>query len=224
MDTTKDCVAIDGPGGVGKSTLARAVAKHYGITYLDTGAMYRALGVKCMRLGVDVKDAGAVERVLRETKLDFAYQGDEQHILLDGEDVEAAIRAPAASRAAADVSTHAEVRRVLGEMQRAFAAGRSVVMDGRDIGTHVLPDAKYKIFLTASSYIRARRRFEELRARGSESTFEQVLGEMIARDEQDSTRSVAPLRPATDAVILNTDALDAQGVYDKVLDLLEEHA
>ncbi len=214
-------IAIDGPSGVGKSTAAKALAKRLGIVYIDTGAMYRAIGVKAMRAGIGLKDEAELENLLSRTRLDFVYAGGSQRVLIDGEDAEEAIRTPEASRAASDVSTVPAVRRVLSGMQREMAARQSVAMDGRDIGTHVMPDAKYKFFLTGSPKVRAQRRYDELIARGKTAAYEQVLAEMNARDSQDTSRAEAPLRPAEDAVIVDTDDKDADQVLETILSHME---
>jgi len=171
-------IAIDGPGGAGKSTIARTVAKQLGYIYIDTGALYRAIGLYALRAGVKPNDAAAVPQLLPQITLDLAFQNHEQRILLNGEDVSTAIRAPAVSMAASDVSAIPAVRAFLFELQRGLARKNNVIMDGRDIGTVVLPNADLKIFLTATAEDRARRRYEELQQKGAADTYEAVLAEL----------------------------------------------
>ena len=198
-------VALDGPSGAGKSTVARAVAKERGYVYVDTGAIYRTLGLAVQRAGLASKDSAGILSLLPEIRIDIAYGADGvQRMLLDGEDVSDEIRTPGSARYASDVSTLPEVRAFLLNMQRNLAKTHDVIMDGRDIGTVVLPDAQVKIFLTASPEERAKRRWLELTERGAETDYAQVLRDIAYRDEQDSSRTSAPLRPAEDAVILDT--------------------
>lgn len=198
-------VAIDGPSGAGKSTIARLCAGALGFLYVDTGAIYRTVGVAAKRAGVDPKDGPAVAALLPALKITMRYDDSGlQRMYLNGEDVTAAIREPDISLYASAVSAHPAVRAFLLEMQRALARENSVVMDGRDIGTVVLPDADVKIFLTASPEDRARRRYEELLQRGMKTSYEEVLRDLRVRDENDRTRTAAPLRPAPDALSLDT--------------------
>ena len=198
-------VAIDGPSGAGKSTLARAVARRLGYLYVDTGAIYRTIAYYIWKAGIDPKDGAAVAAELPGLRVELRYGDDGlQHMYLDGEDVTDGIRLPEVSRYASDVSAHPEVRSYLLEMQRQLARTHDVVMDGRDIGTVVLPQADVKIFLTAEAEVRARRRWLELRQRGQQAEFDTVLRDVLARDEQDSSRSAAPLRQAEDAVLADT--------------------
>ncbi|MDY3287137.1 MAG: (d)CMP kinase [Eubacteriales bacterium] len=197
-------VAIDGPSGAGKSTLARAVAQEFGFLYVDTGALYRTVGLFVRRCGADPDDAAAVEALLPRARVSLAYRDGEQRAILDGEDVSAAIRTPEASRYASKVSAHSAVRAFLLETQRRLAREQSVVMDGRDIGTVVLPDAQVKIFLHASAEDRARRRMLELDGRGTPQPYEEVLADIRERDARDESRAAAPLRRAPDAVDLDT--------------------
>lgn len=198
-------VALDGPSGAGKSTVARAVAKERGYLYVDTGAIYRTLGLAVQRAGLDSKDSAGILALLPEVHIDIAYGADgAQRMLLGGEDVSDEIRTPRSARYASDVSTLPEVRAFLLNMQRNLAKTHDVIMDGRDIGTVVLPDAQVKIFLTASAEERAKRRWLELKERGTEADYAQVLRDIVYRDEQDSSRASAPLRPAEDAAILDT--------------------
>ena len=197
-------VAIDGPAGAGKSTLARRLAAEMGYIYVDTGAMFRTIGLYALRAGKDPKDNEAVNALLPEIELHFAFIDGEQHVYLKEEDVSTAIRTEEVGMAASAVGANPAVRAFLLGMQRDMAKKQDVLMDGRDIGTVVLPDATVKIFLTASPEIRAKRRFAELQAKGEKTTLEKVLSDMKARDKQDSTRMVAPLRCAPDAVKLDT--------------------
>ena len=201
-------IAIDGPSGAGKSSLARRCASALGFLYVDTGAIYRTVGLAALRRGVDRKDEQAVAAVLPELDIRMAYENGEQHMYLNGEDVSKEIRLPEISMCASDVSAHAAVRDFLMEMQRKLARENCVIMDGRDIGTVVLPEAKLKIYLTASAEERARRRMLEQSAKGVEQPFEEVLADIIRRDEQDMNREVAPLRQAEDAVLVDTTEID----------------
>ena len=195
-------IAIDGPAGAGKSTVAKAVAAELGAVYLDTGAMYRTMGLYMDRHGID--GAEAVAKACVNPKIEMMFFADGQHMILDGEDVTAAIRSPEASMLASKVSAVPEVRGRLVQLQQEFAEGNSVVMDGRDIGTHVLPNATLKIFLTASSEVRAERRFRELQAKGKDEPYEKVLKEIIERDYADSHRAASPMRQAEDAELVDT--------------------
>lgn len=197
-------VAIDGPSGAGKSTLARAVAAEFGFLYVDTGALYRTVGLYIRRKEIDPDDAAAVAAALPGARVSLAYRGGEQRVFLEDEDVSEAIRTPEASRYASKVSAIPAVRAFLLETQRRMARENNVVMDGRDIGTVVLPDAKIKLFLHASAEDRARRRFEELQARGTPQPYDEVLADIRERDERDENRAAAPLRRADDAIDLDT--------------------
>ena len=202
-------IAIDGPSGSGKSTLAKLLAERLGFLYLDTGAIYRAVGLYVHRAGADLTDGAAVEALLpRLQKISFRHEGGVQRVFLGTEDVSDAIRLPEVSLYASQVAGHQAVREFLLDMQREFARTQSVVMDGRDIGTVVLPDASLKVFLTATPERRAERRYQELQSRGVEETYAQVLADIRARDARDMNRDVSPLRQATDAVVLDTTALD----------------
>ena len=204
-------VAVDGPSGAGKSTLSKAVARELGIVYVDTGAIYRTIGYYIFREGIDPKDAGAVVAALPLIHVDMCYSEDGlQHMLLNGEDVTEQIRLPEISMYASAVSAIPPVRDYLLEMQRDMARRSSVIMDGRDIGTVVLPDAQVKIFLTADVEVRARRRTAELELRGTPKPFEQVLEEMKQRDWADSHRDAAPLQEAEDAIRVDTTDMDFQ--------------
>lgn len=216
-------VAVDGPSGAGKSTLAKAAAAELHIIYVDTGAIYRTIGCYARRQGVDAADTQAVIALLPQVKIEMRY--DEQglqHMLLHGEDVTREIRLPEMSLYASAVSAIPEVRSFLLEMQRDFARRSSVIMDGRDIGTVVLPHADVKIFLQADVAVRARRREKELLERGTPRPFDQVLAEMKERDYNDTHRAAAPLRPAEDAVVVDTSYLDFQQSKEKILEIIRE--
>lgn len=216
-------VAVDGPSGAGKSSLAKAIAAELHILYVDTGAIYRTIGCYARRQGVDAADTKAVIALLPQVKIEMRYDGQGlQHMLLHGEDVTQEIRLPEMSLYASAVSAIPEVRSFLLEMQRDFARRSSVIMDGRDIGTVVLPDADVKIFLQADVEVRARRREKELQERGTPRPFEQVLAEMKERDYNDTHRSAAPLRAAEDAVIVDTSELDFQQSKERLLEIIRE--
>ena len=224
MDNKHFAVAIDGPAGAGKSTIAKAAAARFGFIYVDTGAIYRTLGLAAKRAGVDPHDGKQVMDLLRKLSIRFDYGADGlQHMYLDGEDVSGFIRTPEISLYASAVSAIAEVRACLLDMQRDMARSASVVMDGRDIGTVVLPDAGLKIFLTASVEERARRRLAELREKGDCSNYEEVLEDMRKRDRDDSTRDAAPLKAAVDAVTVDTSHIDLATSIDHVCSLITEH-
>ena len=201
-------VAIDGPAGAGKSTLARRLASDLGYIYVDTGAMYRTIGLYALRAGKDPKDNEAVNTLLPEIELHFAFIDGEQHIYLGGEDVSSLIRTEEVGMAASAVGANPAVRAFLLDMQRDMARKQDVLMDGRDIGTVVLPDATVKIFLTASPEARATRRWKEYQAKGMPNTYEEVLEDVKQRDYQDTHRAAAPLKQAEDAVLLDTSELN----------------
>ncbi len=214
-------VAIDGPAGAGKSTIAKAVAKELGWIYVDTGAMYRAIGLVALRQGIVIKEQiPEVEKLLPEIELRLRYENGVQKILLNGEDVSEAIRTPQVSVAASDVSAIPAVRAAMLTQQRNIAEQENVVMDGRDIGTVVLPDADVKLFVTASSYARAERRCKELAEKGQQVEFSQVLKDIEYRDKQDSGRAVAPLKQAEDAVLVDTTELTLEQSISTVLNLV----
>ena len=215
-------VAIDGPSGAGKSTVARAVAARMGYVYVDTGAMYRAIGLAVYRRGITGEDTAGIIASLPTVDISLAYQDGMQHVLLNGEDVSEAIRTPEIAQYASKVSAVPEVRRFLLDVQRDMANNSNILMDGRDIGTVILPDAPVKIFLTASAKTRAERRYRELKEKGQQVTLEGVLADIQARDRQDTTRAVAPLRQADDAVLLDTSALDLEQSIAAVLRIIRE--
>ena len=209
-------IAIDGPSGAGKSTIAKALAEILKIDYIDTGAMYRAIGYKIVREGVDMYDEAALAAMLETTDVDLS----EGKVLLDGEDVSGKIRTPEMSKMASDCSALGAVRVKLVELQRGMAKSKSVIMDGRDIGTNVLTDAKYKIYLTATVEERANRRYKELTEKGQDVTMEDVLEDMKVRDHNDSTRALNPLRKADDAIEIDSTNMKFQEVVDKILEIV----
>ena len=215
-------VAIDGPAGAGKSTIARQAAKTRGYIYVDTGALYRAIGLFALKNGVDLCQQNQVEQMLSNVQIELVFLEGEQHVFLCGTDVSQEIRTPEVSMAASQVSAILAVRDFLFDLQRDMAKKHSVIMDGRDIGTVVLPHAQVKIFLTASPEERARRRFEELKQKGSQSSYEEVLKDLKQRDYQDSHREIAPLRPAEDAIEVDTTGLSLQQSVDRIIMLIKE--
>lgn len=210
-------VAIDGPAGAGKSTIARAAAAQLGFVYVDTGALYRTIGLAVCRRGIDGTDTAGIVHTLPEIRVELTYRDGAQHVLLDGEDVSDAIRTPEISVYASQVSVVPEVRAYLLDLQRDMARTQSVIMDGRDIGTVILPDARVKIFLTASPEKRAVRRCAELREKGQQVTLDEVLADMTRRDAQDEGRAVAPLKQAADAVRVDTSDLTLDESIEAVL-------
>lgn len=210
-------IAIDGPAGAGKSTIAKLVAKEKGFIYLDTGAMYRALAVYALKNGVDPLDEKAVDKLIVGVNMDIKYIDGVQHIIVCGEDVTSKIRENHVSKAASDISAHPSVRIKLVELQREFAKNHDVVLDGRDIGTFVLPDTPYKFYLTASEEVRAMRRVKDLAERGQIVEFNTVLEEIKQRDYNDSHRQFAPLRQADDAVFIDSSEMSIDEVKDFIL-------
>lgn len=213
-------VAIDGPSGAGKSTLARRLAGELGYVYVDTGAMYRAIGLYGHRQGADLHSEDAMKALLPQIQLSIAYQDGAQHIFLNGEDVSQAIRAEEIGMAASAVAAVPAVRSFLLETQRGMARTQNVLMDGRDIGTVVLPDATVKIFLTASPEARAQRRMKELVEKGTPAEFETVLADIRQRDDQDTHRAVAPLKQAEDAVLVDTSELDFEQSFQTLKEII----
>ena len=214
-------IALDGPAGSGKSTIAKALAKDYNILYLDTGAMYRACGLKALRMGISPKDGKAVGEMLKTLDLRVEYQDGKQVTMIDGEDVSLAIRENAVSMAASDVSAHHAVRVKMVEMQREIAKRMSCVLDGRDIGSAVLPDTKFKFFITADSQVRAKRRYDELLARGETVDFDKLHAEIVARDKQDSEREFSPLVCAEDAMVIDTSNMSAEQVVLTIKSIIQ---
>lgn len=217
-------VAIDGPAGAGKSTLARRLAAELGYIYVDTGAMFRTIGLYALRAGKDPKDNEAVNALLPEISLKFAFIGGEQHIYLNGEDVSTAIRTEEVGMAASAVGANPEVRAFLLGMQRDMAKTQDVLMDGRDIGTVVLPNATVKIFLTATPEARAERRYKELLMKGEKHDYQNVLADVRARDYQDTHRAAAPLRQAEDAVLVDTSELNFDQSFEALKKVIQDRA
>lgn len=214
-------IAIDGPAGAGKSTIARYAAKTLGFIYVDTGALYRAIGLAAQRRGYAAADRSEIIRMLDEIRVELAFnEAHEQIVLLDGEDVSGLIRTPEISMMASAVSAIPEVRAFLLDLQRDMAHHNNVIMDGRDIGTVVLPDAQIKIFLSASPECRAKRRYDELIEKGMDVKYEDVLNDVIARDYADSHRDIAPLKPAEDAVTVDTSGEDLETSVNKLVEIM----
>jgi cytidylate kinase len=213
-------VAIDGPSGAGKSTLAKRIAREFGLTYLDTGAMYRALALKLLCLGLDLADDEDLGEMVRSTEIDLVERNGRVEVLLDGEEVSDSIRTPQVSQMASKVSALSIVRKRMLELQRALGRRGNVVAEGRDIGTVIFPEAQVKIYLDASAQERARRRFEELRAAGRTVSFEETLREMEERDKRDTERDLAPLRRADDAVAIDSSALDSETVAQRAIETI----
>ena len=216
-------IAIDGPAGAGKSTIAKRLAKELGFYYVDTGAIYRTVAYFMDLLGVSPKDVDGVSRYIDELTVEIEYDEDGlQHMFMNGMDVTEDIRTPEVSKMASDISAHAVVRDMLLDMQRDVAKKHNVIMDGRDIGTVVLPRANVKIFLTASAEVRAQRRFLELQSKGAKESYEKVLSAIKQRDHQDSTRAIAPLKQAKDAILVDTSALDIEGAVAAIRAIVAE--
>ena len=216
-------IAIDGPAGAGKSTIAKRLAKELGYYYVDTGAIYRTVAYFMDLIGISPKDVDGVNRYIDEVTVEIEYDEDgAQHMFMNEIDVTNDIRTQDISQKASLISAHAVVRDVLLDMQRDVANKHNVIMDGRDIGTVVLPRAQVKIFLTASAEVRARRRYEELQAKGKKDSYEQVLKELEKRDYQDSHREIAPLKQAKDAIVVDTSQLDIDGVVAAIRQIVQE--
>lgn len=222
MDISKIRVALDGPGGAGKSTVAKIIAAKMGYVYVDTGALYRTIGLYAAENSVAKEDEAGIIALLDSADVRMTYENGEQHVLLNGNDVGGKIRTPEISMYASAVSKIPEVRAYLLDLQKRIAEKGGVVMDGRDIGTVIMPDAEIKVFMTASPEERARRRLKELLEKGEKVTFEEVLADMQQRDKNDSERETAPLKPAEDAVIFVNDGYDAEGSADYIIDLIRK--
>ena len=217
-------IAIDGPSAAGKSTLAKRLAKELGFTYLDTGAMYRALALKVLREGIDIGNDGMLTELIGRTGIDLLETGGKLHVLLDGEDVSELIRTPEVSQMASKASALKTVRQWMLVLQRALGQRGDVVAEGRDIGTVVFPEAEVKIYLDASAQERARRRVEELRRAGRQVSLDETLREMVERDKRDSERDLAPLCKADDAVAIDSSALDAEALAQTVMQEIRKKA
>lgn len=214
-------IAIDGPAGAGKSTIAKAVAKRLGYIYVDTGAMYRGIGLYALEHGADPKSAKEVGDILDDIAVSIKYKDGEQRLLLNGEDVSDRIRTPEVSAAASAVSALPAVREKLLDLQRELAMNNDAVMDGRDIGSFVLPNADVKIFLTASADVRARRRYDELVQKGIKAEFSEVKADMEQRDKNDSTRKASPLVMAEDSILVDTTDMDIERTIEKIIELCD---
>lgn len=215
-------VAIDGPAGAGKSTIARAVADELGFIYVDTGALYRTIGLSCVENNIDISDTDAVVSVLPQTDIRIVFLNGEQRVLLNDKDVSEKIRTEQISMAASTVSAIPKVREFLLDLQRGFAKTDNVIMDGRDIGTVVLPNAQVKIFLTASPEKRAERRMNQLAEKGIDAEYDDILSDIIKRDYNDSHRKTAPLKPAENSVIIDTTTLTLEQSIKKIADTVKE--
>ncbi len=217
-------IAIDGPAGAGKSTIAKKVSANLGFIYLDTGAMYRTVALKAIRTGIDTKNQKELAVMMDKLDISISHENNLQKIFLDGEDVSEAIRTPQVSVGASNVAVFPEVRLKMVDLQRKIASGIDVVMDGRDIGSYVLPDAELKIFLTASVDERARRRYEELIKKGQPANLEAVRADMIFRDKNDSSRALAPLVKVADAIEIDSTKLSIDEVVEKILYFYKNYA
>lgn len=215
-------IAIDGPAGAGKSTIAKKLAAKLGFIYVDTGAMYRAMALYLMRHQIKADDASAIEKACEVVDITLTYQDGVQCVLLDGENVNDLIRTPEVGMMTSDSSKQPKIREKMVALQKKLASEQSVVMDGRDIGTMVLPDAFLKIYMTADSRERARRRYDELVAKGMECDLDEIEKDIIARDEQDMNREISPLRKAEDAVELDTTHMNIEQVTQAMCDLFEK--
>ena len=214
-------IAIDGPSGAGKSTIAKLLSKDLGILYLDTGAMYRAVGLKALTLNINPSDEASVKKFLPTTIVAIKFSNGEQQIYLDGVNVSLAIREHHVSKAASDISAIPAVRLKLVELQRQIAGRSNCILDGRDIGTYVLPNANFKFFLTASPLERARRRYAELKEKGQNIELEKIIEDINERDKNDSTRAFAPLKKANDAIEIDTTFLTIEDVVEKIKRIVE---
>ena len=215
-------IALDGPSGSGKSVMARAVAERLGFLYVDTGALYRAIGLYMFRNGIDINDTETVSSNLSNIKLELSHSDDGQVVLLNGENVNKDIRLPEISMYASKVSAIPTVREFLLNIQRETAEKNNVIMDGRDIGTVIFPDAQVKIFLFAKDEVRAMRRYKELVAKGIETTYEEVLSDMQKRDENDRTRAIAPAVPAEDAIMLDSSDLNIEETISTIIGIIDK--
>lgn len=214
-------IAIDGPAGAGKSTIARALAKRLSYIYVDTGAMYRAMALYLLREGISAEDSGRIEEACERVDISIIYEDNVQKVLLNGEDVSSLIRSEEVGNMASKSAQNGRVREKLVELQRQLAAKTDVVMDGRDIGTCVLPDANVKVYLTASTGCRAKRRYDELSAKGEDCNLEEIEADIRERDERDMTREFSPLRQAEDAVLVDSSDMTVEEVIGKIISLVQ---
>ena len=215
-------VAIDGPAGAGKSTIAKSLSKRLGVIYVDTGAMYRAMALYLLRCGVDPEDAASISEKCADADISIAFENGAQQVILNGENVSGLIRTEEVSSMASKSSVNGDVRAKLVELQQKLAKRESLVMDGRDIGTVVLPDAEVKIYLTASSEVRAKRRYDELIAKGEKCDLKQIEADIIERDHRDMTREISPLKQADDAVLVDTSDMTIKEVENRLAAIVEE--
>ena len=215
-------IAIDGPAGAGKSTIAKELAKRLSFVYVDTGAMYRAIGLYLLRNQISPKDESSVEKACKEIQISISYEDGVQQVFLNGENVNSKIRTEEVGQMASKSAAVPQVRSWLIDLQRGLAVTQDVIMDGRDIGTCVLPQATVKIYLTASANVRAKRRYDEYRAKGMDCDYEEILNTVKKRDMQDMTRAIAPLKQADDAVLLDTSDLSIEEVVDRILEICAE--
>lgn len=213
-------IAIDGPAGAGKSTIAKRIAKKLGYIYVDTGAMYRAMALYLLRLGVNPTDTEKIDTLCNAADITIEYQGDEQVVVLNGENVNGFIRTEEVGNMASSTSVNGNVRKKLVELQQKLASNSNVVMDGRDIGTVVLPNAEVKVFLTASSSVRAKRRYDELIAKGESPDIKKIEEDIIDRDHRDMTREISPLRQAEDATLVDSSYMGIDEVVDTIIGLI----
>lgn len=214
-------IAIDGPAGAGKSTIAKLIAKNLGYIYIDTGAMYRAMGLYLHRMEISMEDDAAIKEACKDVDISIGFESGEQQVFLNGENVNQLIRSMEASKMASSCSAKPQVREKLVELQQKLAANTSVVMDGRDIGTVVLPNADLKVYLTAGAHVRAIRRYEEMIAKGESCNLEEIEAGIIERDERDMTREISPLRQAVDAVLVDSSEMTIEEVADTITKLFQ---
>lgn len=217
-------IAIDGPSGAGKSTVARGASKELSYVYVDTGALYRSIALNVIRHGIDTKDAESIEKLLEETIVELKYVEGEQQVFLNGENVSSLIRTPEASMGASNVSAIPAVRSFLLQLQRDIAEKNNCIMDGRDIGTVVLPNAKIKVFLTASVECRAKRRYNELIAKGQDVSYDDVYNDIEQRDYNDSHREIAPLKPSEDSIVFDSTGCTLDQSIQKLLTIIKENS
>lgn len=215
-------IAIDGPAGAGKSSIAKLVAKKLSFVYIDTGAMYRTMALYFLQNGIDTKDVSQVESRCDEIEITIAYENGEQHIFLNGDDVSGEIRNEQVGNNASVVAAYPKIREKLVALQRQMAASTDVIMDGRDIGTVVLPEADVKIYLTASSSVRAGRRYKELQEKGVACDLKKIEEDIIARDEQDMNREISPLKQAEDAVLVDSSDMTIEEVVDRIISIASD--